>query len=373
MPFSLIVRNIWARRTRSLLTILGIGISIAVVIATFALATNLREELSLAMPTTQADLVAMQKGLAGPTGGSIPESCIHDIAGYEGVQRATGFLLTTVSLSQTPSFNLFGVIPEDSDLYLSQQQLIKGGFVQNGGEIALGKLAQNSLNLQIGKTLQLETGEEFRVVGIYKTGNVYLDSGAIITLKEAQEVAGREGKVTVIAIYLADRADRDSINSMIEQIEADWHYLEVTTAPHLLDTSPTAKFGNAIAWIISAIAVIMGAIGVVNTMFMSVSERTREIGILKAVGWSQFRVLRMILSESLLLSLVGFGVGCLLGMGVIWVITSLPSVQGYVSPSFSGDAFLVGLAVALLLGFLGGVISAYRASRLSPTEALRYE
>jgi putative ABC transport system permease protein len=106
---------------------------------------------------------------------------------------------------------------------------------------------------------------------------------------------------------------------------------------------------------------------------MSVSERTREIGILKAVGWSQFRVLRMILSESLLLSLVGFGVGCLLGMGVIWLITSFSSVQGYISPSFSGDAFLIGLAVALLLGFLGGVFPAYRASRLSPTEALRRE
>lgn len=369
MPFSLIARNIWARRTRSLLTILGISISITVVIAAFALATNLRDELGVTAQITQADLLATRRGLAGPTGSSIPESCIQDIAGYEGVRRTTGFLLTTVSLSQISSFNLFGVIPEDSDLYFSQQQL-DGVFIQNSGEIALGKLAQDSLNLPVGSTLELETGEKFRVVGIYETGNVYLDSGAIITLKEAQELAGREGKVTTIAIYLTDNADKDSI---IGQIEANWRYLEVKTAPRFLETSATVGSANAMAWVLSVIAVIMGGIGVVNTMSMSVSERTREIGILKAVGWSQFRVLRMILSESLLLSLVGFGVGCLLGMGVIWVITSLPSVQGYISPSFSGDAFLIGLVVALLLGFLGGVFFAYKASRLSPTEALRYE
>ena len=117
----------------------------------------------------------------------------------------------------------------------------------------------------------------------------------------------------------------------------------------------------------------MGYIGVVNTMSMSVSERTREIGILKAVGWSRFKVLRMILSESLLLSLVGFVIGSLLGVGAVWAITSLPSVKGFISPSFSGDSFLIGLAVALLLGFLGGAFPAYRAFRLSPAEALRHE
>ena len=370
MPFSLIARNIWARRTRSLLTILGIGISIAVVIALFAMATNLRKELGRAVPTTQADLIATQKGLAGPTWGSIPESCIEDIAGYDGVQRTTGFLLMTVSLSQTASFNFFGVMPEDRDLYLSQQQLTRGGFIQNDSEIILGELAQDNLNLEMGSTLELKTEEEFRVVGIYETGSVYLDSGAIITLKAAQEVALREEKVTAIAIYLTDNTDKDSL---VQQMETDWPYLEVTTAPHLLETSAMAKFGNAIAWVLSVIAVIMGAIGVINTMSMSVSERTREIGILKAVGWSRFRILRMILSESLVLSLVGFGIGCLLGMGAIWLVSSFPSVQGYISPSFSGGAFLIGLVVALILGLLGGALAAYGASRLSPTEALRHE
>ncbi len=370
MLFSLVVKNLWARRIRSLLTILGIGVSIAVIIALFALATNLREELGVTAQITQADLVATQRGVSGPTGGSIPESRIKDIAKYPGVDRTTGFLLATISLSEISSFNLFGIIPEDKDLYLGELQVIDGSYIQNRGEIVLGKLSRDNLGLQVGEMLKLESGEELRVVGVYQTGNVYLDSGGIVTLEDAQEITGSEGKVTMIAIYLSPGADRDKI---IEQIESQWRYLEVVSSPHLLETSATADFGNTLAWILSTIAVIMGGIGVVNTMSLSVSERTREIGILKAVGWSRFKVLRMILGESLLLSLVGFGIGSLLGIGAIWAVTSLSSVKGLISPSFSSDAFLIGLVVALLLGILGGAFPAYRAFRLSPVEALRHE
>ena len=370
MPFSLIVRNIWARRTRSLLTAVGIGISIAVIIAIFALGTNLKEELGVTAEITQADLVATQRGLAGPIGGSIPESCVKDIEGYEGVRRATGFLLATLSLPGIPSFNLFGVYPEDRELYLGEQQIIEGRHIQNRGEIELGKIAKDNLDLQAGSMLRLESGEEFIVAGVYETGNVYLDSGGIISLAEAQEVTGREGKVTLIAIYLLPEANEEKV---IEQIESEKRYLKVVSSPHLLETSSSVEFVNTSAWVLSLIAIIMGCIGVVNTMSMSVSERTREIGILKAVGWSRFKVMRMILGESLLLSLVGFVIGSLLGVGAVWAITSLPSVKGFISLSFSGDSFLIGLAVALLLGFLGGAFPAYRAFHLSPVEALRYE
>ena len=370
MLFSLVVRNLWARRIRSLLTILGIGISIAVIVALFALATDLREGLGFTAELTQADLVATQRGLAGPTGGSIPESDIEDIAEYEGVEGTTGFLLATLSLPEVASFNLIGVIPEDQELYLDEQQIAEGRYIQNRGEIVLGKSAKRDLGLRLGEMLELESGEEFSVEGVYQTGNVYLDSSGIITLEDAQEIAGREGRVTLIAIYLLPGADRDEIT---RQIESEWRYLKVTSAPNLLMTSATADFGNILAWAMSAIAVIMGGIGVVSTMSLSVSERTREIGILKAVGWSRFEVLKTILGESLLLSLVGFGIGSLLGMGIVWVVTSLPSVKGYISLSFTSDAFLIGLAVALLLGILGGAFPAYRAFRLSPVEALRHE
>ena len=80
-----------------------------------------------------------------------------------------------------------------------------------------------------------------------------------------------------------------------------------------------------------------------------------------------------ILVVTILLTLVGFVIGSLLAMGAIWLFTSLPTVKGFISLSFDGDSFLIGLVVALILGFLGGALPVYRALRLSPTEALRYE
>lgn len=370
MLSSLILKNIWARRTRSLLTALGIGISIAFIITIISLADNFKGELNLAAQITEADLVAVQRGLAGPTGGSIPESYVEDIEGYEGVEGATGCVLVSLSLPGVASFTLFGVLPEQGELYVSDDQLKQGRLNQNPGEIGLGETAKDNLGLKVGEILRLEAGQEFTVSGIYRTGNSYADNGGVISLEEAQAIAGREGKVTLIAIHLKPGVDKDEI---IEQIEVDKQYVKVVTFPELLGTSSSVELADTFALVLFLIAIIMGCIGVMNTMSMSVSERTREIGILKAIGWSRFKVLSMVLGESLLLAVVGFAIGSLLAMGTIWILTSLPAVKGFIDLSFSGDSFLIGFLVALILGILGGALPVYRASRLSPTEALRYE
>lgn len=370
MLFSLIIRNIWARRTRSLLVALGIGVSIAVIISIFAIATHFKEELGITSQITKADMVATQRGLSGPLGGSIPETCVDDLELYDGVERATGFLLDDISLSMLTSFNLFGVRPDDRELYLSEQQIIYGRYIQNRGEIGLGRIASDNLDLQVENTLELASGEVFTVACIYETGSVYLDSGGIVSLEEAQEVMGREGKVTMIALYLEEGADKDTL---AEQIEAEKRFLKVTPSAFLLGKNVTVDLVNTSAWVLSVIAIVMGCIGVAIAMSMSVSERTREVGIFKAIGWSKFKILRMILGESLLLSLIGFVIGSLLGIVVIWAITSLPAVKDFINPSFSVDSFLIGLVVAVFLASLGGLLPAYIASRLSPVEALRHE
>ena len=107
---------------------------------------------------------------------------------------------------------------------------------------------------------------------------------------------------------------------------------------------------------------------------MTVYERTREIGVLKAVGWKDRRILGMILGESIVLTLIAFVVGTVIAIvGVEVLLTLVPSVGGIIKPSFAIDIFLRAFAVAFIVGVIGGLYPAYRASRLSPTEALRYE
>jgi len=107
---------------------------------------------------------------------------------------------------------------------------------------------------------------------------------------------------------------------------------------------------------------------------MTVYERTREIGVLKAVGWKDRRILGMILGESIVLTLIAFVVGTVIAVvGVEVLLTLVPSVGSVIKPSFAIDIFLRAFGIAFIVGIVGGLYPAYRASRLSPTEALRYE
>ena len=117
----------------------------------------------------------------------------------------------------------------------------------------------------------------------------------------------------------------------------------------------------------------MGAVGVTNTVLMSVFERTHEIGILLAIGWRRVRILRMILFESMLLSLVGGIVGIGFGFVTVTILQNTPVMRGKIEGYISGELLGVAILIALTLGILGGLYPAYRGSRLHPREALSYE
>jgi putative ABC transport system permease protein len=122
---------------------------------------------------------------------------------------------------------------------------------------------------------------------------------------------------------------------------------------------------------ISLLAIIIGGIGIINTMIMSVFERTREIGVLKAVGWKSGRILGMILGESIVLTFLAGIVGIILG--VIGIEAIMAYTDTAMVLTFTPILALKALAIAVIVGIIGGIYPAYRASRLAPTEALRYE
>jgi putative ABC transport system permease protein len=127
------------------------------------------------------------------------------------------------------------------------------------------------------------------------------------------------------------------------------------------------------AWITSAIALAIGSVGMLNTMVMSVLERTQEIGILRAIGWRKKRIVQMILCESFLLSLVGAVAGVLLAMLLTRTLASFSPVQAYVRSDLSPVVIAIGFALAGLVSLAGGAYPAIRGANLPPTEALRYE
>jgi putative ABC transport system permease protein len=121
------------------------------------------------------------------------------------------------------------------------------------------------------------------------------------------------------------------------------------------------------------LALIVGGIGVTNTMAMSVFERTREIGVLRAVGWPARRVGAMILCEAAGICLIALGVGCALGALAAEMFVGRSALSGLITPTFTPSTFAWGAAFALGVGLLGALYPTWRAVRLTPIEALRHE
>jgi putative ABC transport system permease protein len=130
---------------------------------------------------------------------------------------------------------------------------------------------------------------------------------------------------------------------------------------------------KAMTWMVSVIAVVIGVISMLNTMIMSVLERTQEIGILRAVGWPKSRIVRMILGEAIVLGLAAAAFGAVGAVSFTYVLTLFPKANGFIEGGIAPVVIAEGFALTLFIGVLGAAYPAVRAARLLPTEALRHD
>jgi putative ABC transport system permease protein len=183
---------------------------------------------------------------------------------------------------------------------------------------------------------------------------------------------GRKGLVTGFSITLEDRSE-EGVRRVAKQIAALAKNLDVKTTKELVDSTSEIQFIHAMAWVTSTVALFIGAIGMLNTMIMSVFERTKEIGVLRAIGWGRWRVVKMILMESIILSLLGGAVGTIGAMILTNVLSRFPAAAGVIEGNLPPSVILQGFMIALGVGILGAAYPAYRGAQLLPTEALRHE
>ena len=234
----------------------------------------------------------------------------------------------------------------------------------------LGKNAAESLKKNVGDNLQLPGGV-YRIAGIYETGLAYEDGGAVVALADAQGAFEKPRQVTLYQIKLKDPEQAETVRRLIEKrFGKD---VALSTASDFLEDSADMKNMEAMLGAIFALAIIVGGVVVTNTMVMAVLERTREIGTLRAVGWSKSRILWMILNESLLLSIVAAGAGLLVGIGFTAGLRAIPGVGLFLTAIYTPEVIVQAVVMSLFLGVVGGLYPAWHASRLSPIEALRYE
>lgn len=371
---TLILKNLFRNKIRTLLTILGITIGIITIVTLSSFTEGMKESFTGVLKAGKADFTIAQAGVADFMFSAIPEDKVEEIGSLEGVEEAVGVIMTALTQEDMPFFVVMGIKKQVIDeTELSGIEIIEGqSFAKESeDELLLGKVAAENFDKHMGDKVTL-AGKEFKITGISETGNVMQDGGAFLSLVTLQKIQKKEGEVGMIMVKMNKEADIHELTQRIEDTYPD----ELVTIKSMEEISKVDKgmeVMEATTWAISLLAIVIGGIGVANTMIMSVFERTREIGVLRAVGWKRRRIISLILGESFFVAILAAIVGSFLAIGVVKLIVLVPQVSAFLEPSYSIEIFARALGVALLVGLLGGVYPAYRASRLSPLEALRYE
>jgi putative ABC transport system permease protein len=390
---SLILKNIFRNKSRSILAVIGIAIGVAAVVGLGLITDDLTESAQSALTAGTADfsVINSTNSASGSGGGQgfgndqlITQAAVGQIQQVKGVSSAVGELRTSTNLGNTTSIssssssgfgegfrsmtNIIGI--DNSDLSMDDIAITNGTVFSNANQIIIGQTAAQRLNKTVGNTITI-SNKTFTVSGIYETGNFMDDRGIVMSLPALQNITGDTGQISLILVKANNGTDPTALASTIQQ-----------NYPNDLSTSTSLSGNNRMnnelqvissgAWAVSLLAILIGGIIVIVTMMKAVSERTREIGVLRAIGWTQRRILGMIIGEAFVLSLIAIVVGLLLAIGIVELISLTHLLRG-INPSFSVLLILKGIGVALFLGIIGGIYPAYRASRLSPTEALRYE
>ena len=361
------VQSLWQRSTRTALTLGGIALTVGAILSLESIINGTASSLN-DMFNTNSEIMLRQAGISDTGYSAIDELTGAKISAFPEVETITGLVFTAVVMPETQGFFIIqGYAPQS--LGVQRFNMVDGRTINGNREIMIGSMIAESLKKKVGESLELGN-TRFKVVGIYKSSVGWEEMGGVMTLRDAQNFIGKPRKVSMYAVKLHDS---NTAVAIVEKINSQLPEVHAALTGDFADQMPDMQNSNAMTNAISIMAVLLGGLGVMNTMLMAVLERTREIGVLRALGWRRRAVLSLIVRESLLVGVLGGICGIGLGIFLGWLLSMEPTMGSALKPAYEWPMFARAILVAVLLGGIGGIFPAIRASQQPPVEALRYE
>ncbi len=370
--FTVVVRNLLQRRIRSVLTIVGVAIGVGAVVALTSIAWGFENTWVRIYTARATDLIVTKATSLSPSPPAFVQDQLRSLSSFPEVTHTSGVMSELMSIEKTPIMLVFGW--ESKTFVWEHLRLLNGRWPVTDAErtVTIGSLAADVLKKTIGSPIQIGTGT-FTVCGIFESASLVENGAVVMTLPQLQQVTEQPGKVHFLNVKLANGTTAEQTDSLRRAISDRFPGFKAYTTSEVSKNNTAIQAAKAISWAVSAIALLVGAVGVMNTMLMSVFERMREVGILLAVGWRRGRIVLLILCESIVLTVAGGLLGAGGAFAGVSVLQRTSLLRGKIEGDFSPSLFAIALAVAVALGLIGGLYPAYRGSRMRPTDALRYE
>lgn len=367
--FTVVLRGLLRRPVRTGLTLIGISIGIAAVVALVGISRGFEASWEAGMKTRGTDIVVNNMGSAltpKPFPAEVRERITHlpNIA-------ATSMIL--VELMSIEDAEMMIVSAREWGGYTWQNlKVVEGRLPADEKEpaVVLGTTAAQMLKKKVGDPIQLEA-TELKVVGIVDGGAVVENGSVILSLPLMQEISDNKGKVNIIDIRAKPGLNHDELEKLAAEISGVIPEAKAVIAGEHIRDSQAYRMIRAMSWGTSLLAVLVGVLGVMNTMLMTVFERTHEICVLLAVGWRRGRIVRMVLLESAMLGLLGGIGGVIIGGIGVKMLEQTPAIRGLLSPDLTPGLMATAVAIAMVVGIFSGLYPAWRSSRLSPSHALQ--
>ncbi|MHC4452335.1 MAG: ABC transporter permease [Planctomycetota bacterium] len=374
-------RNLLQRKVRTALSMLGVAASIAGVVALISVSDGMRQSIDDHMEETGASLTVIHRDAADLMFSRVPATALASIAALDGVEEVCGgnaYLLQRPDLGEgrkkPPIQVLFGRVPGERLMTRLDPYMTSGTLPAESDQAVIGSIVAARTGLKVGDRIPIFRRpllgiEAYEVVGIFDSETGWENAGIVVDARVLQEQLGTKDSYHIGYVYTSP----DAAPRIAKQIEEK--YPELTAVP---PKKLTSQFDEAFALLeefigmVTAIALVIGVLGVLNTMMMSVAERTREIGMLRALGWSRSLIAKYILIEGLLLSILGGLCGLFFGVLGSEILVRFYQ-DGSLEAVYRQETFLKGMAVAVLVGVTAALYPAWRAANLRPVEALRYE
>ncbi|WP_437764859.1 ABC transporter permease [Sorangium sp. So ce281] len=386
IPVAYNVRNLVVRKTTTLATASGLGLVVFVFASVLMLANSVERTLGR---TARDDVaIVMRKGSDAEMVSSIEEQQIGVILAsaevakrQDGKPDGVGEVVAVILLEKLGTEGISNVqvrgVPDDVLAFRSQVKIIEGRPAQPGtDEVIVGKAIQGRFKgLSIGESFELRKNRPVKVVGVFEDGGSSSESEVWADLHTTRSAFGREGGVSAVRARLASASKFDAFEASIEQNRSLGLEVMRESVYYEKQSEGTSMFIKVMGVLIAVFFSIGAMIGAMITMHSSIANRQREIGTLRALGFSRFSILLSFLIESVLLAVAGGALGVLAALGMRFVRFSTVNFASWSEVVFTFEPtpgiLLTSVAIAAVMGLLGGFFPALRAARISPIQAMR--